>query len=47
MMNITYDMKTRSLYMYRSETRHGAGYMGDGVREGREALPPHDQGQPH
>lgn len=28
----------------RSEARHGAGYVGDGVREGREALSPHDQG---
>lgn len=33
--------------LHRSEARHGAGYVGDGVREGREALPPHDQGQPH
>lgn len=31
----------------RSAARHGAGYVGDGVREGREALSPHDQGQPH
>lgn len=31
----------------RPEARDGAGHVGHGVREGREALPPHGQGQPH
>lgn len=31
----------------RPEAGHGAGHVGHGVGEGREAPPPHDQGQPH
>lgn len=31
----------------RPETRHGAGHLGNGLREGREALQPYDQREPH